>query len=303
MADNPSGEVAGTTALPGPVPKKGGKRKKKKSSTAPRRRKDDKSYRRAIDKLKKEMPSGDRKFKRVTRKIRPGAESKQLYLWHSDYQQERLFIRWGGYKKFRNNPKFWEIHNVMEKVKGKRVFDNMLEVGCGHGHWLYHWRRISKKIVGLDHSYGMVESCKMKLRKVGKNMKFVQGDCWNLPFPDESFNFVFMVDVTMHIGGSWAAIEEMLRVSKDYVMFTGPSWMPPMWKKTKKNQPTKTYRFHKEQSDMQISYISWAINQTLIEERLNKMKDNNEIKEWWYEKRTSTPAYNHKILIVRKGEN
>jgi len=262
-------------------------------------RKKDKGYRKALVGLRDSMSKKDFEFQQTTSPhISANADRHQNFLWHSNFQTERLFLRWGGYKKFSNGVKFQQINKAFQQIRGEEIFDNMLEIGCGHGHWLYHWRGFAKDIVGLDHSYAMVESCKHKLRKF-KKMRFIQGDCWQLPFDDASFDFVFMVDVTMHIGGSWNAISEMMRVAKKYVLFTGPSWQEYGWeKKTRKGE---IFKFgNKKQSDLKIGRISWAVNQTLVDARLNHWIRKNRIKKYWYEHRQSSSTYNHKILMIEK---
>ena len=255
-----------------------------------------KEYRDAVKELKEELKPNDFVFKTKSQAISAGVDRNQLFLWYSRFQAKRLGLRWGSHKALKNELRYQQFSDAFMKVVDMNggKFDSMLEVGSGHGHWLYYWKKYANTVYALDHSYAMLEES----MKVLPNLTYIQGDCWKLPFKKNQVDFVFMIDVTMHIGGSWKAIAEMMRVSKKYVMFTGPSWKPEKWQKRTKHGATLSFQFKKKQSDMQIGKISWAVNQDFIEARLNYFMRKGRIKRFWYEPRKSTSAYNHKILMI-----
>ena len=89
------------------------------------------------------------------------------------------------------------------KVEAHRV----LEAGCGTGHWLalmYH----CETRCGLDYSAGMLD----KARQNDGALGLVRGTATQLPFCENTFDFVFCVHALHHFGDPPAFIYEARRV-------------------------------------------------------------------------------------------
>lgn len=96
---------------------------------------------------------------------------------------------------------------VLQREVGKRLIErleiikavpvNILDVGCGTGENSLVLSRLYKRadIVGLDFANQMLQVADSKLswtqRTLNKKIKFVCADAENLPFGDNSFDFVF----------------------------------------------------------------------------------------------------------------
>lgn len=71
----------------------------------------------------------------------------------------------------------------------KEPFSDLLDAGCGTGAMLYLFKRDypDKNYTGIDLSEKMIETAK---KKQLDGVRFVSGDCENLPFAENSFDVV-----------------------------------------------------------------------------------------------------------------
>jgi len=214
--------------------------------------------------------------------------------WLNEDKCKYLQNRWGDYDSFRTNPNKENKLPIMDELDFLvDMYDGqaeVLEVGCGSGHFMWVLRKKVKKLIGLDYSASMLKlleeqfaSEKYRSDYIAPEMELVEGSCWDMPFEDNYADIVFQVDVCMHIGGSWDAIKEMIRVSRKFVLFTGPSF---------------------EQFDnvmnKRIDKKSFAVSVPLLEKELNRLKVEGEIESFRYLDRPRTKMYNHRILEVMK---
>ena len=214
-------------------------------------------------------------------------EQEQVETWMDKDQCKRLQERWGDYDDFAVKEGKKEIvdalHDLMDKFhpNAKPV---VLDVGCGAGHFLWQLRnRKVKGLVGIDISPHMIALCKEQFKQSPKTKtQFKVASCWDIPYKSNAVSLVINIDVNMHIGGSWKAIKEMLRVSNKYVFFTGPSF---------EKQP---------EMDVQKTRQIWAVSRILLGQKLDKLKKKKEIKDYYYVDRTGTATYKHRILIIEK---
>lgn len=68
-------------------------------------------------------------------------------------------------------------------------FNSILDLGCGIGHWLRMIAEIkgnAEGLVGIDLSMERINYAK----KINKNIKLIKADMCDLPFKDESFDFI-----------------------------------------------------------------------------------------------------------------
>ncbi len=95
----------------------------------------------------------------------------------------------GDFSRTRRYP--WpEIKFLFDKVnKGDRVLD----LGCGNGR-IYEFLK-GTDYTGADNSSKIIEEAKKKYPE----LKFIKAEALNLPFPDNSFDFVFSIAVLHHI--------------------------------------------------------------------------------------------------------
>jgi tRNA (uracil-5-)-methyltransferase TRM9 len=111
----------------------------------------------------------------------------------NDFSRTRHYI-WPCVKKF--------LDSVSQNSIG-------LEIGCGNGKNLMYRKDI--KLKGIDICENFVNICKKKQLDVS------YADMLNLPFPDNTFDFVFSIAVVHHLNTQKLriqAINEMFRVCK-----------------------------------------------------------------------------------------
>ena len=98
-----------------------------------------------------------------------------------------------------------EILRFFGDVKGKRILD----AGCGKGRFSKILLEMGAEVVGFDISEKLLNETK----KIN-NGSFLLGSVTSLPFKEESFDFVFSVEVIEHVPATEVAIKEMTRVLK-----------------------------------------------------------------------------------------
>ncbi|MGD8626059.1 MAG: class I SAM-dependent methyltransferase [Anaerolineae bacterium] len=71
---------------------------------------------------------------------------------------------------------------------------DVLEVGCGTGHWLAGLGAVAPRRYGLDLSAGMLQQA----RDRGQNLRLVRGRAGRLPFPAGTFDLVYCANALHH---------------------------------------------------------------------------------------------------------
>jgi len=209
--------------------------------------------------------------------------------WLNKEKCERLLKRWGPYEEFtkfqnpKNKNKKEFVDALFKTIKSCKGRPTIVEVGCGTGHFLWAIKDNVAKITGVDYSTHMLELCKNQFDKENRKIELLEGSCWDLPLPADSATIVFQIDVCMHIGGTWEALKEMIRVAKKYVLLTGPS-----------------FEKFDDVMDKQKDKISWAISLPLLKKELKILQKLKVIKSFQFLDRPKTNVYNHKILVIEK---
>lgn len=85
---------------------------------------------------------------------------------------------------------------------------NILDIGCGEGTRLSLIAGRGKNLTGIDISTTAIQKAKTK----SPNINFVSGNIEKLPFPGESFDFVYSAFVFEHLDEPEKVIKEAVRV-------------------------------------------------------------------------------------------
>ena len=91
---------------------------------------------------------------------------------------------------------------------------SILEVGCGRGATLLEFARRGANVVGLDYSEEALAICE-KLKScdgIAGRATFVNADATRMPFPANSFDFVFSVGLVEHFEDPMTILSEQHRV-------------------------------------------------------------------------------------------
>jgi len=89
---------------------------------------------------------------------------------------------------------------LISEIGARRV----LEIGCGTGHWLKTLASQAECMVGLDSSSGML----LQARDPASSVKLVCGSADSLPFAENSFDIVFVVNALHHFNEKRQFVEK-----------------------------------------------------------------------------------------------
>jgi ubiquinone/menaquinone biosynthesis C-methylase UbiE len=97
----------------------------------------------------------------------------------------------------RNNPSGLKLRLIKPVKPGWQVLDD----GCGNGFMTPEILKLGANFTGIDLSGQLIKIAKKKYLQAIKSgqAKFIQGDAVKLPFPKNSFDFVFSFAVMHHI--------------------------------------------------------------------------------------------------------
>ena len=200
---------------------------------------------------------------------------KQSELWLNKEKCLKLQKRFGDYETYeetgggRGENKKSIIRVLKTLANNFPKKPSVIEIGSGPGHFLWVMKDCSKNLTGVDYSTHMIEISSQVFKENNTPVKFIEGSCWEIPVKNKSYDLVYQVDVCMHVGGSFESILEMIRISKKYIVFTGPSFED---------------EYFKNDIDKKIGKLSWAISVPMLNNELNRLISEKKIKKYYYEK-------------------
>ncbi|SVB51986.1 uncharacterized protein METZ01_LOCUS204840 [marine metagenome] len=96
----------------------------------------------------------------------------------------------------------------------KRIGD----LGCGIGRWSYFLKDIAKEIVLIDFSESIFEA--RKNLSESDNMIFIMADVLDLPFQDDTFDFMFCLGVLHHIPSpALQSVRKLSRLAPEFLVY------------------------------------------------------------------------------------
>lgn len=93
----------------------------------------------------------------------------------------------------------------------------LIDVGCGTGHRVIPLavRFGAKEYVGIDHSTASLEVAADLVQELGlRNATLMEGDLFDLPYPDGSFDIVISQGVLHHTSDPYRGFRELVRICK-----------------------------------------------------------------------------------------
>lgn len=121
---------------------------------------------------------------------------------------DAVFYRWNA-PLHDETGKFGRIFDY-ERYRGKRV----LEIGCGMGCMASNWASHGALLTAIDLNPVAVAKTTQRFNVFGLEGEILEVDAETLPFPDQSFDFVYSWGVIHHTPGIRKAIEDIYRVLK-----------------------------------------------------------------------------------------
>ncbi len=114
------------------------------------------------------------------------------------YEKSHPLVRWVEARRLAG----------LKKLAAVQPTDRVLEVGCGAGHVLAQFPGADR--TGIDLSPTMVEKAK---RRLGPDVRVLQGSAETLPFDDGAFDVVLCTEVLEHVPDPRRVIAELVRVA------------------------------------------------------------------------------------------
>jgi 2-polyprenyl-3-methyl-5-hydroxy-6-metoxy-1,4-benzoquinol methylase len=109
----------------------------------------------------------------------------------------------------------YEMMDLIEKHAGKTILD----IGCGHGVY-------GKELLKKGYEYTGIESNEAYVREARKHVNVLHMEAENLDFPDKSFDTVIMFEVLEHLEDPYAAMAEIVRVTRKNLIVSVPNLGP-----------------------------------------------------------------------------
>ncbi len=100
------------------------------------------------------------------------------------------------------------VQQALQRFAGSQPGLQILEIGCGTGHWLKLLSASGLHVVGLDLSAGMLAQAQMGLAGI----PLVQGTAERLPWQAESFDRVFCINAFHHFTDKATFLTEVRRI-------------------------------------------------------------------------------------------
>ncbi len=136
-----------------------------------------------------------------------------------------------------------------DKHRGEKV----LEIGCGRGTDILQFAKNGSIVTAIDLTENAISITKDRFRMYGLKGNFRIADAENLPFADNTFDFVFSVGVLHHIPNTKKAIAEAYRVCKPngkvIILLYAKGWkhylirvlLGKIWPENKKDKETELW--------------------------------------------------------------
>lgn len=116
---------------------------------------------------------------------------------------------------------WWNLDflQLMAKRWGLDRVHEVLDVGCGVGHWgmlLAQLMRDDVRVAGVDRDASWVDhaTARAKARGLGDRFTYRRAEAERLPFPDDTFDFTTCQTLLIHLADPATGISEMIRVTK-----------------------------------------------------------------------------------------
>lgn len=119
---------------------------------------------------------------------------------------DATFYRWNR-PLHTSQGKFSRIFPYQE-MKGKRI----LEVGCGMGCMAMNWAMQGARVTAVDLNPVAVEQTRRRFEVFGLEGEILEADGEELPFPDDTFDYVYSWGVLHHSPNTQKSVAHLFRV-------------------------------------------------------------------------------------------
>jgi len=115
---------------------------------------------------------------------------------------ERYFLSaCEGYSEFLSSEGEYLSRRLAEALSIAGIAEGMqvLDIGCGRGEILRHIHNLGGRPLGIDYAEAAVRLSRRTIEAVDGAIGIYQADAQRLPFPDDRFHRVLMLDIVEHL--------------------------------------------------------------------------------------------------------
>jgi SAM-dependent methyltransferase len=114
---------------------------------------------------------------------------------------------------------------TLRKIEQLGIRGSVLDVGCGDGYLMGRLAQTMVRVVGVDSEPTAIRWAQDKLRSF-PNCEAIQTACYDLPFPNHTFDLATSADVIEHLKDPVHHLKEIGRVLKlsGALVLTTPKW-------------------------------------------------------------------------------
>lgn len=101
-----------------------------------------------------------------------------------------------------------------------RAGDEILDVGCGAGHYLYSLRKLLQEsftYTGVDNTPEFLDLARQAYAGID-GVDFINGDTYNLPLADKSKDVVMSCNLLLHLPQIQKPLAEFIRVARRFIL-------------------------------------------------------------------------------------
>jgi ubiquinone/menaquinone biosynthesis C-methylase UbiE len=162
-------------------------------------------------------------------------EEANLVSLHSSGQIDRFHQAYFDHELQKGQKVVEYFAKIASGWQGGRILD----FGCGGGGLTFEIAKVAREAIGIDLEPEKLDFARAQMTRFKtSNLDFVSYDGSTLPFPDQSFNCIFCIDVIEHLPTPELFVKEFFRVLAPggYLLLSfGPPWCHPhgkhMWAK------------------------------------------------------------------------
>jgi len=176
----------------------------------------------------------------------PAPNKKEIF--NKDYFYGRKLSNYVNYEKLDNDFRWKPIVKILKELK---ISGKILDIGCAFGYFLKRAAPLFQELYGLDISDFAIKLAKKELPKA--ELRVLDIDKAELPYPDEYFDLITAFDVLEHTSSIPGALNKIIKKIKrgGYLIFSTP--MKNTW-------AGRIFRFF----DRDVSHISVPTKLELI---------------------------------------
>lgn len=147
----------------------------------------------------------------------PAPNKKEIF--NKDYFYGRKLSNYGNYEKLDNDFRWKPIIKLLKELK---VSGKILDIGCAFGYFLKRAAPLFQELYGLDISDFAIERAKKELPRA--ELRVLNIDQTELPYPDEYFDLITAFDVLEHTSSIPQSLNKIIRKLKrgGYLIFSTP---------------------------------------------------------------------------------